>query len=86
MTGKEAAAEKYLVDNGWKPVEVEPKAVNGIDHHHPANGVLGAAVTVSFEWGRSSDNRDCPRPLAGRGVAPHNGDGRAYRESLTGSL
>ena len=72
MTGKEAAAEKYLVDNG-------------IDHH-PANGVLGAAVTVSFEWGRSSDNRDCPRPLAGRGVAPHNGDGRAYRESLTGSL
>ena len=35
----EATAEEYLVDDGWKPVEVEPEAVavNGNGHH--ADGI-----------------------------------------------
>ena len=63
----EAASEEYLVNDGWKPVEVKPEAalVNGNDHH--ANGALEAAVTRSFlsAWGRSSDNRGCPSAPGG---------------------
>ncbi len=28
----EASAEEYLVDDGWKAVEVEPEVVNGNGH------------------------------------------------------
>ena len=36
----EATAEEYLVDDGWKPVEVEPEAVavNGNGHHADSIG------------------------------------------------
>ena len=43
----EAASEEFLVDDGWKPVEIEPEAVevNGDGHH--ANGNGHAAVEVN---------------------------------------
>ena len=48
----ESEAEELLVDDGWKPVEVEPEtiAVNGNGHHErqrpPRRGPGGAAVAV----------------------------------------
>ena len=35
----EAVAEEYLVDDGWKPVEVEPEAVSVNGNGHAVNGV-----------------------------------------------
>ena len=45
----EASAEEYLVDDGWKLVEVEPEAVevNGNGHH--ANGI-GPTGTSRAHW------------------------------------
>ena len=43
----EASAEEYLVDDGWKPVEVEPEVVAGNGNGHHANGNGHAAVEVN---------------------------------------
>ena len=49
----ETTAEELLVDDGWKPVEVEPEAVavNGNGHHTNGNGhrdAIGIAPTVEL--------------------------------------
>ena len=46
----EATAEEYLVDDGWKPVEVEPEAVavNGNGHHA---GGIGPTVELVLGTG-----------------------------------
>ena len=49
----EATAEEYLVDDGWKLVEVEPEAVavNGNGHHANGNGhrdAIGIGPTVEL--------------------------------------
>ena len=56
----EAVAEEYLVDDGWKAVEVEPEAVevNG-NGHHAANGIEPSVELV-----------------LGNGHVPANGNGR----------
>ena len=48
----EAAAKEYLVDDGWKVVEVEPEAVNGNGHH--ANGI-GSTVELVLGNGRHAN-------------------------------
>ncbi len=51
----EATAEEYLVDDGWKPVEIEPEAapVNENGHHANGNGheTIGIGPTVELELG-----------------------------------
>ena len=60
----EAAGEEYLVDDGWKAVEVEPEAVevNG-------NGRHADGIGPSFEL-----------VLGGNGHAPANGNGNDRRD------
>ena len=50
----EATAEEYLVDDGWKPVEVEPEAVavNGNGHH--ADGI-GPTVELVLGNGHAAN-------------------------------
>ena len=66
----EASAEEYLVDDGWKPVEVEPEAVevNGNGHH--ADGI-GPTVELVLDTGHMSANGNG----AGRAAVSVNGNG-----------
>ena len=50
----EASAEEYLVDDGWKLVEVEPEdvAVNGNGHHA---GGIGPTVELVVGNGRHAN-------------------------------
>ena len=65
----EATAEEYLVDDGWKPVEVEPEAVavNGNGHH--ADGI---GPTVELVLGNGH---------AANGNGNGNGNGRLDDEA-----
>ena len=49
----EAASEEFLVDDGWKVVEVEPEtiAVNGNGHHANGDDALGIGPTVELVLG-----------------------------------
>ena len=49
----EATAEEYLVDDGWKPVEIGPEAVavNGNGHHTNGNGHDAIGPTVELVLG-----------------------------------
>ena len=60
----EAASEEFLVDDGWKVVEVEPEAAptNGNGHH--ADGI-GPTVELVLDTGH------------GRAPAPVNGNGHS---------
>ena len=64
----EAVAEEYLVDDGWKAVELEPEAVavNGNGHH--ADGI---GPSVELVMGN------------GHAAVPVNGDGHGD-EALAG--
>ena len=61
----EAASEEFLVDDGWKPVEVEPEAVavNGNGHH--ADGI-GPTVELALGNGRHANGN-------GHAAVPVNG-------------
>ena len=50
----EATAEEYLVDDGWKPVEVEPEAVavNGNGHHADS---IGPTVELVLDTGHHAN-------------------------------
>ena len=71
----EAAAEEYLVDDGWKAVEIEPEAIavngNGTNGHH-ANGhgsdIFGPTVDLVPASGHSPN---------GNGANGHHDDGEA---------
>ena len=74
----EADAEEYLVDDGWKAVEVEPEAVevNGNGHH--ANGHddpfgIGPAVELAPVESRNG-NGHAATPVNGNGANGHHGD------------
>ena len=62
----EASAEEYLVDDGWKVVEVEPEAVavNGNGHHE----AIGPTVELVLGNGRHANgngnghHEDAPEP------------------------
>ena len=64
----EATAEEYLVDDGWKPVEVEPEAVavNGNGHH--ADGI-GPTVELVLDDGHHANGNG-----HGHAAVPVNGD------------
>ena len=71
----EAEAEEYLVDDGWKAVEVEPEAiaVNGNGNGHHANGhddLFGQTVELAPVDGHTPANGN------GHAPAPVNGNGR----------
>ena len=65
----EAAAEEYLVDDGWKPVEVEPEAVevNGNGHHA---GGIGPTVELVLDTGRHANGN-------GHAAVEVNGNGHS---------
>ena len=65
----EASAEEYLVDDGWKPVEVEPEAVevNGNGHH--ADGI-GPTVELVLDTGHYANGN-------GHAAVEVNGDGHS---------
>ena len=68
----EAASKEFLVDDGWKVVEVEPEAVevngNGTNGHH-ANGI-GPTVELVLANGHHANgngNGHAPAPVNGNG-------------------
>ena len=65
----EASAEEYLVDDGWKPVEVEPEAVevNGNGHH--ADGI-GPTVELVLDTGHYANGN-------GHAAVEVNGNGHS---------
>ena len=74
----EAAAEEYLVDEGWKPVVVEPEAVavngNGNGRHDP----FGIGPTVELVL----DNGHVPAPANGNGSNGNRKGAEAPQQSL----
>ena len=78
----EAASEEFLVDDGWKVVEVEPKAVevngNGTNGHH-ANGI-GPTVELALGNGHHPNgNGHAPAPVNGNG---HHDEAPEPQQSL----
>ena len=84
----EAQAEEYLVDDGWKAVEIEPEAVevNGNGHH--ANGhddPLGVGPTVELAPANGhavngNGNGHAPVPVNGNGH--HDDEAEEPQQSL----
>ena len=73
----EAQAEEFLVDDGWKAVEVEPEtiAVNGNGHH--ANGHddpfgVGPTVELAPVNGHANGNGHAPVSANGNGTNGHH--------------
>ena len=76
----EASAEEYLVDDGWKPVEVEPEAapVNGNGHHDG----IGPTVELVVGNGRHANgNGHAPAPVNGNGNG-HDDEAPEPQQSL----
>ena len=65
----EATAEEYLVDDDWKPVEVEPEAVevNGNGHHA---GGIGPTVELVLDTGHHANGN-------GHAAVEVNGNGHS---------
>ena len=63
----EASAEEYLVDDGWKVVEIEPKAIGVNGNGHDAIGI-GPTVELVLGNGRHANGN-------GHAVIPANGSG-----------
>ena len=68
----EAAAEEYLVDDGWEAVEIEPETVevngNGTNGHHDPFGPTVELVPANGHT--ANGNGHAPAPVNG-----HNGNG-----------
>ena len=78
----EAASEEFLVDDGWKVVEIEPEAVsvNG-NGHHDANGI-GPTVELVLANGHHANaygNGHAPAPVNGNG---HHDEAPEPQQSL----
>ena len=61
----EASAEEYLVDDGWKVVEVEPEAAPANGNGHHADGI-GPTVELALDTGRHANGN-------GHAAVPVNG-------------
>ena len=72
----EAASEEFLVDDGWKVVEVEPEAApaNGNGHHADS---IGPTVELVLDTGHYANGN-------GHAAVPVNGNGR-HEEAAEGS-
>ena len=80
----ESEAEELLVDDGWKPVEVEPEAVavNGNGHHANGGDALGIGPTVELVLGNGhhpNGNGHAPAPVNGNG---HHDEAPEPQQSL----
>ena len=82
----EAASEEFLVDDGWKVVEVEPEAapVNGNGLHANGNGheTIGIGPTVELALGNGhhpNGNGHAPAPVNGNG---HHDEAPEPQQSL----
>ncbi len=73
----EATAEEYLVDDGWKAVEIEPEtiAVNGNGNGHGSD-IFGPTVELV------PSNGHAPAPVNGNGVNGHHDDAEEPQQSL----
>ena len=80
----EATAEELLVDEGWKPVDVEPEAVevngngNGNGYYH--RGVIRPTVELVQVESYSNGNGHAPAPVNGangHAAIPVNGNGHS---------
>ena len=76
----EATAEELLVDDGWKPVEIEPEAVgvNGNGHHANGHDAIGPTVELALGNGHAPANGNGAN---GNGAAPVNGNGHHHDEA-----
>ena len=68
----EAASEEFLVDDGWKVVEVEPEAAPANGNGHHADGI-GPTVELVLDTGHVSANGN------GHAAVPVNGNGTTTR-------
>ncbi len=70
----EAASEEFLVDDGWKVVEVEPEAApaNGNGHHADAIGPTVELVLGSGHHANGNGNGHAPAPVNGSGNGHHD--------------
>ena len=78
----EAASEEFLVDDGWKVVEVEPEAVevdgNGTNGHH-ANRIGPTVELVLANGHHANGNGHAPAPVNGNG---HHDEAPEPQQSL----
>ena len=78
----ESEAEELLVDDGWKPVEVEPEAVavNGNGHHANGHEAIGPTVELVLGNGHHPNgNGHAPAPVNGNG---HHDEAPEPQQSL----
>ncbi len=83
----ESTAEELLVDDGWKPMEVEPETigVNGNGHHANGNGhedLFGVGPTVELvpvNGHKANGNGHAPAPFNGSGNGHHEEDDEPQR-------
>ena len=75
----EAASEEFLVDDGWKVVEVEPEVapVNGNGHH--ADGIGPTVELVLSNGHHPNGNGHAPAPVNGNG---HHDEAPEPQQSL----
>ncbi len=90
----EAAAEEFLVDDGWKVVEIEPEAVgvNGNGHHGNGHDPFGIGATVELApvnslprtgyGGHANGNGHAPAPINGNGTNGHHDEAEEAQQSL----
>ena len=79
----ETTAEELLVDDGWKPVEVEPEAVavNGNGHHEAIP--IGTTVELFPANGhRVNGNGHAPVPVNGNGGNGHHDEAEEPQQTL----
>ena len=77
----EAASEEFLVDDGWKVVEVEPEAVevNGDGHHADGIGPTVELVLANGHHASGNGNGHAPAPVNGNG---HSDEAPEPQQSL----
>ena len=71
----ESEAEELLVDDGWKPVEIEPEAVAVNENGHHADGIGPTVELVPVNGRHANGNGHAPAPVNG------NGNGRLDDEA-----
>ena len=81
----ESEAEELLVDDGWKVVEIEPKAVNGNGNGNDHHDAIGPTVELVLGNGRHANgngNGHAPAPVNGNGTNSHHEDAPEPQQSL----
>ena len=81
----EASAEEFLVDDGWKVVEIEPETVevngNGNGNGHGSD-IFGPTVELVPVNGHANGNGHPPAPVSGNGANGHRDEEPEAQQSL----